>query len=537
MRRRWCSGVGLAMLGLVGASCEKPTAFPVVPEFTSAQTALWKLAPADAAGGVVIADLGHLIGRLGAFETALETGPATRAKLAPLRAQLRAKIGFDLFDLEGWRTAGLDPSGPLAVFALDEHNVQLVFRATDAMKATQTITSWVSTDVHEPLECAPVGTYLHCGTPGWKLADDAAHSLFAHVEANLTAADLAMELVLYVPLDRGKLGESLAKPDAPVKGLHAAYAGLTLSPERFVLRGGARVDDAKRVLPFLKPRDGKSLLGLAAGATGATRITFAPDALWALAKDTVGDKLDAGLGMVQAATGLDIEKDLIDNLTGEIVAAGYRTERGTGADGKPLSLVDRMGNAMVIGTRDDQRTRKISERLGGVLGGAVGSYGDMAEKLGGIKLAFRTEAGDRPVSWLTIDLTDDKQKALLGGISHLELFLTSIPGGVAVGGKSALGEMKKRIGKQPAAFLDGLPLPAEREMFSRSAFVIWNRIGEGFGARVEMAEANTAMDDLVPGARELLVELTSLGQLLYDGVMSIDVSADRAEVFYQLTLL
>ena len=351
----------------------------------------------------------------------------------------------------------------------------------------------------------------------------------------MPAARVGAEALAFVPLKHGRFAKQATESQSPLKGAQAAWLGMNLTPERFAMYWGMRADDLKSVAPYLKPREGQSLLGLATGGIGAGRITFSPDVSWKAIKEAAGDKLDTVTGAVAAATALDAEKDFIENLTGEMVFATYRSDSKTDQAGKPLDLRGRASTVIVFGSRDDVRTRNVSEKLGGLIGGAVASYGDAGEQLG-VKMSTRTDAGDRPVRWVTLDLQETAKTYL--GLDHLDVFLTSIPGGLVLGyGKTGLVELLKRVGKKPAAFLDTLPLPEEKAPFSTSPFVAWARAGEGFGQRLEQAKAMTGLDDLLPGAQKILLEVTALGQLMFDSFVAFDLSGDRAELFFQVTFL
>src|SRR5687768_7166453 len=106
------AGVLAASLGSCAGGPKGP---PAPPDFTATQRAVWQRVPADALGALVIADFGHLLGRLAALRQVLATGPATKGYLDRGLAVVTTAVGFDPLDAAAWRQAGLDPSGPLAV--------------------------------------------------------------------------------------------------------------------------------------------------------------------------------------------------------------------------------------------------------------------------------------------------------------------------------------------------------------------------------------------------------------------------------------
>jgi len=492
--------------------------------------------PGDALGGVVIADLGHTIERLRALRTAVSSGPATKVYVDKGMAAVTLALGFDLLDADAWKNAGLDPKGPLGIFIGPNKNGQIVFRASNPEKAKTTAMAWYALGgTTEPFDCSAVGAFYRCGSPSWLLVDDASKSMWAHMEKNLTAEERGMEWLGYAPLDQGEFKKEIDAANGPIKSAHAGYYGMTMSPERLLVRGGARLEEAAKLLPYLQPRKGESLLGLAAGGMTAGRVTFSPDALWALGKPALVALGGDPLGMAQAFAGFDIEKDVINNLTGEIVAAGYRSDVTKGKDGRPRPYMDRLGSVGIVGMSNDERTRVVANRIGEMIGGAIGSFGSTAETMG-VKLAYRSEGTDRKVHWFSADIDAEHQK--LFGLSHVDMFVSTIPGAMLFGvGPTALEEVKKRVGNKPAALLDTLPLPEERALFEKSPFVFWGHIGESFSANVRMNGAATALGAIDAEAGKVALELVQLGQLLYDGVCAIEVSADRADFVYQLSFL
>ena len=539
--RRLAIGLGvLAGAALAISSCDRGTGgAPPPPDYAAGQRAMWQLAPKDTLVGVVIADVGSVLQRLRALRAVVKTGPATRKYVDQGTAIATAVLGFDPLDGEGWRGLGIDPAGPFGAFVGDDRRFQLVFRAQDRDRATATVKKWIAmTDPSIAAECAPVGALTHCGTAAWALPADPAASLWPHLQQNVGAAQLAMQVLAYGPLDEGPAKAALAEGNGPVKAMHAGWGGLTITPARAILLIGARFDDMARVLPYLQPRAGApSLLGLAVGSVSAARVTFSPDALWALTKtQTANLRIGAPeLAAFNAIAGFDLEKDVVENLTGEIVAAGYRGEPKPGKDGKPRSLLERTGSVLVLGTRDDARTRRLADRLGELSGGAIGTFGEAAAGLG-VKLSYRGEDGARKVHFLAADL--DADKASFVGVSHFELFVTTTPGGLVFGMTgSALEELRAREGKAPRDFLDRLPLPEERAAFERSPFVGWGSIGEAFATSLRAEVLRNGAAQLSPEVGQVLAETMALAQLVYDAVAAVEVSADRAELFYQLTFL
>jgi len=534
--RRRTGALGALIAATLAGSCNQSgKGLPPLPEFADAQRAAWQKAPADALGGVVIADVGHLLGRLRALRAVISTGPVTKGYVDRGMAAATMALGFDPLDDAGWRKAGLDPTGPLAIFLGPSNTGQIVFRASDATAAEQTALAWRKlSDNTDPFGCGAAGALYRCGSPGWKLPDDASHSLWPHVEKNLPAPERAMELVGYAPLDQGEMKAALDKDESrPFRAMHAGYGAMTIAPERIVLHGGATADDFAKYASYFTPRPGPSLIGLASDSLSAGRMTFSPDVVWAKLQQELGKLGAPEAGVFNAVAGFDLDKDVVQNLTGEIVYAGFRSDARRSPDGGHRTYVDRLGWAAVVGTRDDASTRKVADRLGELIGGAIGSFGASAEALG-FKMAYRSEGKDRKVHWLDIDVDAEKAKVL--GTTRLEVFLTSVPGGIAVGiGPVGVEELRLRAGRKPSAMLDRLPLPEEREAFQHSPMVFWGKIGEDFAFKDlgrKVADAGMPAE-----VASVMTETLAVFQLVYEGMFAATWSPDRVEISYHLSLL
>src|SRR5439155_18476519 len=100
--------------------------------------------------------------------------------------------------------------------------------------------------------------------------------------------------------------------------------------------------------------------------------------------------IDQASGAFLASTGLDLRKDFVDNMTGEMVFASW-----TGAYSK-------LAGAWLIGTNDDQRTRHVAERLDGLAAGGM-AIAQAQITQSGWKLSHTTDTvGGRPVYTYTL---------------------------------------------------------------------------------------------------------------------------------------
>src|SRR5262249_28366205 len=160
------------------------------------------------------------------------------------------------------------------------------------------------------------------------------------------------EVGFYLALDHGPAAKHLAagsssddfeKYFAKSNGL---WAGLTMADDQIVMRSFYANPDTTRVQKYFQRDSGKSLLGVVTGARGLGRLLISPKAFGKLVKDTADPHtLDQATGAFLASTGLDLEKDFVGNMTGEMVFASW--------PGVPT----RLNGAWIIGTVDDQRTR------------------------------------------------------------------------------------------------------------------------------------------------------------------------------------
>ncbi len=93
--------------------------------------------PADASGLVALASPADLARRIGLDGLMAALGPEAEQ----LRAELKGRLGHDLFDVAGWRAAGLDPDGPagVAVLRLEPALVAFAVTVKDAAALRSTV--------------------------------------------------------------------------------------------------------------------------------------------------------------------------------------------------------------------------------------------------------------------------------------------------------------------------------------------------------------------------------------------------------------
>jgi hypothetical protein len=334
-------------------------------------------------------------------------------------------------------------------------------------------------------------------------------------------------LLGYAPLDQGPAQMAMSGAPEMLRSLRAAYVTMSLTPERLSMRFGA-AGDLGRLVAYFQPRPGPSILGMGEGAGSILRITFSPDLLWSAAQSAMKQVNPAAdmASMAQGVLGFDLDKDLIQNLTGEIVSASYHTAPGG------TNLADYFFNGfMIAATRDDAATRRVTDRFGEMLGGAMGTFANTMSGLG-VKYTYRAEAGDRKVHFNTFEL--DAEHAKIAGFSRIEMYLTSVAGGMVLGfGAPSLAQLKKHVGAKPSAVLDRFPLVEERELFHRSPFAVWGMVGSELAGRFPLEGLEAISPDVAGGMKEFMEVM----QLVYDGLFGLELANDRAEFVYQLTFL
>jgi hypothetical protein len=218
---------------------------------------------------------------------------------------------------------------------------------------------------------------------------------------------------------------------------------------------------------------------------------------------------------VQAATGIDLEKDVVDNLTGEIVG---------------IYDLDTTG-AMAFGTRDDQRTQDLLRRLDGVIGGALASNGALLQQA---KMTFErqeTKAHGRPVY---------HYKMSVPNVGPMEFQLTTAKGALIWAFDDKGRErIVSGLGTAPSRFLDKLD-PDVRTLFESDApMVAWALSGDYSKAisPEQWKMMDTTYGKLSPELPQVMRELMPLGELLYDLTTVFDVKPDGMVLDYRVRLL
>jgi Protein of unknown function (DUF3352) len=481
---------------------------------------------------VTIADFSHFLDRLRALRGTAETGPTGKKYIEQGMTEIKTAAGFDVFDAGEWKNRGVDVSAPMGFFMLDENNGVIVLRASDVAKASDAVAKLSQNE----LRCEARGKWLACGDKKAvpQLAASESASAWPLVQKQVPAADVGTEVGVYIAMDRGPIAKELATSNSSddfekyFAQSHGAWMGLTMAEDQIVIRGFYANPDTARVQKYFQAQGAKSLLGVATGARGVGRVLLSPKAFWKLAQDTADPRtMDQASGAFLASTGLDLRKDFIDNMTGEMVFASW------------ASAPTKFAGAWLIGTVDDQRTRHVAERLDGLAAGGIAmAQAQLAQS--GWKLSHSTETvGGRPVYNYTLKIPPTEAKQM--GMDGFELNLTTIPNALVVSfDRSSLDKVVANANQSADAFIAQLGTAEARQAFeSNAALATWGLSQDPFSAmpkaQWDAMSANWTM--IHPDAPDAIREAGALLSLIYDGTMSLEIRPEGMHCFYQLTLL
>jgi hypothetical protein len=519
-------------------SCGRPpggvrTSAPA-KDWSSQQRTLWSMIPADADGALVIADVGHLLERLRALRAVASAGPITRKTIDGGLASLQAKLGFDPLDAQGWREHGIEVAAPAGLVAGEGYGVAVVLGLGDAARAKAFLGKLF--DDGEAPSCDPHGRWMFCAGKPVKVAASEAESLWPRLAKDLSPEDRKLELLAYAPLDQGRVAEQLRSGGSEGNAARffaqskAAFLGASLDEDRVRFRGVYWNPDSAKLAHYFAVEPGtRTMLGVAAGARAATRATVSGRALWQLMLDELPARtIDQVSGGFMLSTGLDLKRDIVDNLTGELVGVSF--EGGTSW----------LNGAFLVGTQDDARTRRICERIDSLASGGLAAAQAMIDSTGW-KIRHQTETvAGRPDFVFATDVPPD-QAPKIGGLERIELHLTSAPGALVIGfDKKSVETVEARIARPAQEFLAQLETPEARRAFeSRAPLVQWSLSQSPVSpsARKRLEATFSDLKGLSPDAPQLMGELAGLLDLLYDATFVIDVAPSEISMMYQLTLM
>lgn len=341
-------------LGLGFVSCQStpqaPPA-PAEPDFSAGHRALWSVFPKDAAFVLTAGKLGHVTDRLRALDRVISAGPIGKQSLDDLKQRVSTELGFDPLADASWQNEGIDLDGPAGVAWLPQDRMIFVVSAKDGAKAAAFLKGKIKQD---EVKCDPVDKWVACHEmPEMPLVKQVDQSL-ASAAQTIDAAAQRLPVVAFVNAQSAP-----GVKDSPVEYLQksqTAWAAFGAMPHAIRLDGGYVNPETKTVLLpyFERPSDPKAPPSLTTALRAKDDFVFRmagnPKALWELAKRNIPpEQFDQALAGFTLVSGLDAEKDLMQNLTGEIAWIG---------GGKSLFLL--------IGVRDDAATKRVVERLDGL---------------------------------------------------------------------------------------------------------------------------------------------------------------------------
>lgn len=522
------SRLALAATALLALSCGAPEVAkaPAAPDYGAQQDRIWSQIPGDARMAMTVADVRHFLGKLKSLRALLAAGPVTRKYLDQGTALATTKMGFDPLDAAGWKAAGFDTSSSVALFAMANERVALVFKASSLDAARASLGKWGA--LSADFGCAAHGEWMVCGEEGVAAAADPAQSLAGRMKAE-SGGHAGDELIVYAPLDGGRMGE-LFDNNEFARASKSAFLSLTMGDALVHL--GLRYSNAESgsVAKYLTLEPNvKSVLGAATGARSAARFHFSPHALWSLARAQLDAKtLAMGTGAVQMATGLDLEKDIVDNLTGEMVA-GFDV-RGAGAFG-----------AQFLGVRDDAKAGKLVDRLDGLMAGGLASVKDELDKMGVTVVHTVESSKGRPAYVFSFQSDPSKTGALgMPALGSFELHLATGPGAIVLAFDKAGREWAvANLGKGPDRFLATLE-PGMRASFESGAPAVgwagWYDIIGGMSP-AQWKQVAAVYAAVHPDAPAILREVSALSELVWDTSTVFAVEPGAMSLDYQFNLL
>lgn len=538
------SAVTLGLLALL-VSCGTQPGGLAVADYTPRQREILSLAPAGAFFGLILADPEHTLARLQAFRGVAESGPVGKKYIEQGLDAAKQELGFDLSDAQAWRQQGIDVGQPMGLFMLDEDKALLLLVPTDAARAKATIEKVLEKNGKSSVRCNSQGKWLACADPGFVPAGAATSSLWPRIAKEVPARPLSGEIGLFLALDQGPAAKGLRenKSNADASDQYFAHSkslftGVSLGEQQIVANGFYANPDSDRLVKYLQPEPGtRSLLGAGADAHGLGRMYVSARQLWTLARqDLEKSTLDQVTGGFMMATGLDLEKDVVSNLTGEMLFLNYGYGKGRPLTGLGWSG---LGGAWLLGTRDDATTRRVAERLDALASGGLASVQSALDATGWkIRHTTDTVAG-RPCYSYSMDVPPDQTSQV--GFDHLTVEMTTVPGGLVLGfDRASIEKLAAGVGKSPEAFLGQLLTPEARRAFeSKAPLVIWG-LSENPLSGMGKDKWDAMLGDwsrIHPDVPEAFKEYVTLSELLYDGTMTFDVGNEGLSFLYQLTLM
>jgi hypothetical protein len=488
---------------------------PAPKDWSAAHAGLLERVPGDA-GVFAVADTGHFLERLEAILKLAMVAPSSRQEIEPLLAQLKERVGWDVWDPKAWAANGLDLHAPFA-FVVDLEKPYVVLGAADNAKLGATLEKLLPS-----IHCIADGKWEICGDANVQAPHaDKQQSLWTRITQTVPADVQKMEALTWIPLKKLVADAKLEFARAS----EVAWLGMRFDEQQIRMRGGYVNPELRGIEKYLHADPGApSLLGAAKGGEGAMRMGFSPQALWALAQEKLpGKELDQVSGVVAMATGLDLEKDIVKNFTGEIVSALTPT-----------------GIVMFLGTRDDERTQRFLEKMDGLMSGVAAMAKQQEAKT---KVPFAVE---RTVDELhgakfyhyNFKMSGEAMK--LDQPIEYELHWTAAHGAILYGmDRLSLQQGVKQLGRPASAFLDELT-PERRARFQSDAVAVAYFASVDPMRVITKKQLNMAKpiyDKIAPGVWPILMGLMGSWELIWDSELLFTCKNGKMELDYLARLL
>ncbi len=335
----------LTLLPWQSAGCRKDTSRLDAPlSIPKDRTdALWQLAPADTAIGVVVA--GGSGAMLATAWGELEIGLAEWSDFTAMAAELRAELPAEVFDAEARARMGLDLARDAAVFRTAAGTFMAVLPVADRQAFRTRMGKRVAVTTEEvdgvafdifgtEMRCRELDERYLCASDMALLAAAGASDAVAkgiaerpdtlrgHIEALVQPAFLAE----HAPVELGRFYSDIGGLDAAVQ----------LSTGTFTARAHLRAKATHpRVGALIEIPDTLAQRAVSGEPTGIWRLRVD-------IKPLLGDSLTQILTPVADKVGFDPQADVIDNLTGELILSSPKGD----ADLVVLELGARDGNRL-----------------------------------------------------------------------------------------------------------------------------------------------------------------------------------------------
>lgn len=335
-------GFVLACSALVWSGCSKDSKKEATAKAPTTES-LWAMAPANTSVAVVVAGgTGQTL--LNAWTT-IETSISRHPMGGMIQKKLREELPPQIFDPQEHAKMGLDLSRGAALFVTKDEEPVMIMPVADrdafrtALEGTVEEKDGASVDVFKKMRCTMVGDQYTCAIKDELLAQVGKNDAMAKRAAD-RADGMRGHVEVYVS------GEMLgAIPDLPIQmffsDISAVEAAIQIEPGGFTARAHLRAKPAMpKVKAFITVPD--TLAKSAANTRPASMWRLRVPVADLVPMDKAADQMAPVAGVV---AGFDPRRDLLDNITGEMVMYG--------APGEDSGVV------MEFGVKDGKRLKPL----------------------------------------------------------------------------------------------------------------------------------------------------------------------------------